>query len=318
MKYYTINDLKNRFNTCPYYSEDERINYQEKRLIEMIRTDFRSKRIYNERNCWQNEEPQIWGINYYGSDVTIPYPKEVEDFVKTIKKHSGGRNLIVMNEPYFDNCYFAIEKEYWKKKLDSLKVDTRVKIGNAISSFVETKSEEKLRQIIEQLLNDFLLQLNEKVDSLNSFFYSKLSQFYFYTNFYKSPLVERYLIKPTELLDSLEHEKEIMKQGLKPLSHKNLCKFIDNIFELLSDKTYSNELKIELIVDRIYSYEHYLVKKFKEKYSEFENVKNKVYELENEIKDVTERLIKSNKEIYPGSLIIEHAINNGLLTNSRL
>ena len=77
-------------------------------------------------------------------------------------------------------------------------------------------------------------------------------------------------------------------------------------------------MKIELIVDRIYSYEHYLVKKFKEKYSEFENVKNKVYELENEIKDVTERLIKSNKEIYPGSLIIEHAINNGLLTNSRL
>lgn len=315
MKYYTINDLKSRFDTCPYYEKEERINYQEKRLIEIIRKDYNRKKTYNQKKCWQNEEPMIWGISYL-SGKTVPYPKKVERYVKTIKKHSGGRNPIIMNEPYFENCYYAIEKEYWDKKLDSLKADTRTKIREVISASTESTYKDNLRNAIEELFNNFLECLNQKVDSLNAFCKSKYSQFFYYTNFYKSPYVEQYLEKPTKLLESLDMQKKILIEGFKPLSQKNPDKFIDDIFKLLSQKIYSNETKIESIVDRIYGQENYLIKKFKKIYGEFETVKSKTYELENKIRTETERLIKSNKEIYPGSLLIDHAKNSGLISAS--
>lgn len=315
MTYYTISDLRNRFETCPYYTEEERIYYQEKRLTEMIRKDFNGKKTYNERKCWQSEEPQIWGISYLSGKV-VPYSEEVGDFVKTIKKHSGGRSLIIMNESYFENCYFAIEKEYWDKKLNTLKKDTRMNICKCITASGKIINEDELCQTIEQLLNDFLFSLNEKIISLNDFLKSKYSQFYSYTNFYKNSYVERCLEKPIELLNSLEMEKEFMKEGFKELSHKNPDKTIDNIIELLSEKNCSDEMKIELIVDRIYSQERYLIEKFKKIDEQFKTEKIKIYELESEIRTETERLIKSNKEIYPGSFIISVAKDNGLLSPS--
>lgn len=315
MKYYTINDLKNRFETCPYYEEEERINYQEKRLIEIIRNDFNGKKTYNKKKCWQKEKPMIWGISYLSGEV-VPYPQKIERFVRTIKKHSGGRNLIVMNEPYFQNCYFAIEKEYWDKKLDDLKGDTRTKIRAVISASSESTCNDELRHAVEEIFDNFLECLNLKVESLNAFCKSKYSQFFYYTNFYKSPYVEQYLEKPTKLLELLDKQKKILMKGFKPLSQKNPDKFIDDIFNLLSQKIYSNETKIEAIVDRIYAQEHYLIKKFKKIYGEFETVKSKTYELESEIRTETERLLKSNKEIYPGSLLIDHAKNSGLISAS--
>ena len=122
--------------------------------------------------------------------------------------------------------------------------------------------------------------------------------------------------KPIELLNSLEMEKEFMKEGFKELSHKNPDKTIDNIIELLSEKNCSDEMKIELIVDRIYSQERYLIEKFKKIDEQFKTEKIKIYELESEIRTETERLIKSNKEIYPGSFIISVAKDNGLLSPS--
>ena len=107
-----------------------------------------------------------------------------------------------------------------------------------------------------------------------------------------------------------------MKEGFKELSHKNPDKTIDNIIELLSEKNCSDEMKIELIVDRIYSQERYLIEKFKKIDEQFKTEKIKIYELESEIRTETERLIKSNKEIYPGSFIISVAKDNGLLSPS--
>lgn len=167
MQFFTVKDLCERLNLYPCSDEKNYIHYNEGTLIEKIRKDFNGNKNYNKKKYWNKEEPMIFGIcdglDEYGTKKYIPYTKEVENFVKTVKTHSGGRNFIVMNESYFENCYFAIEKEYWGKKSDVFKRDTRAKIRDAISDAVETGNANDFRKIIAQILNGFLIRLNKKL-----------------------------------------------------------------------------------------------------------------------------------------------------------
>lgn len=313
MKFYTINDLKDILNTYPCSSEKGYISYNNGNIIEIIKRDFEGKKLFNEKKCWNNETPIIWGIG----NSTL-YSKEAEAFVQSKKTWGGGRKLIVMNEAYFSNARYGIESRYWNLNGNTFKLDTRLKICETISNSVITINKNELCQAIEQLLNDYLSRLNKEIASLNDFFKSKCSQYFFYLSFYKSQYVQRYIEKPTELLSLLNKQKEIMENGLKTLSVSpgNLHKFIENAIKLLSEENYSDAEKIRTIADRIYDREKRMYKQFQKVYTEYEAIKTKTYQLEEAIKIKTEELIKSNKEIHSGSLVIEHAKNNGLLRAS--
>lgn len=223
-----------------------------------------------------------------------------------------------MNEAYFLNAYYIIEKRYWDLRQDTFKVDTRIKIRNTISNSVMTMNESELCHAIRQLLNNFLSRLNKEIASLNDFFECKCSQFHHYLDFYKSSYVQQCIAKPEGLLLLLEMQKDTMTEGFKSLSvpHENLNKFLDNILQLSSEENYTDEEKIHVIVDRIYNREANLIKKLEKVFAEFEAIKAETYKLEDAIKIKTEELIKSSKKVFPGSLIIDHAQNNGLLRPS--
>ena len=171
---------------------------------------------------------------------------------------------------------------------------------------------------IRMVLNNFLTRLNEKIASFNELLKSKCSQYVYYVSYYQSTYVQRQIQKPEELLKALCAQMDIMQVKIKPISitNKDLCKFIDNAIVLLDDNNYTLKERIDYITDRIYDREQRLIKKFKEKRDEFSKIREKTYQLENDIKIETERRIKNNKNILPNSLIIEHAKNNGLLATS--
>ena len=314
MKLFTVKNLKNRLETYPCSGEKGYISYQNARLIEIIKRGYvvNEEERFIKKKPWQNETPLIWGID------NTPYPQEVKDFAESKKTWTGGRKLIVMNESYYDNCYYAIESKYWARQTNPFKRDTRKEIQDAISSSVIGVNKEELRYAIENLLNNFTSHLNEKITSFNELFKSKCSQYVFYISYYQSTYVQRQIQKPEELLKSLCAQMDIMKVKIKPISitKLNLCKLINNAVILLNDDNYTSKERIDCITDRIYDREQRLIKEFKEQRAKFSEIRGKAYQLEDAIKIETERRIKNNKNILPNSLIIEHAKNNGLLATS--
>ncbi len=313
MKFYTVDDLKNVLNIYPCSTETGYIAYSKGRLIDMIKQDFDKERLFLKQNCWNDEMPTVYGLN----DNT-PYSEEAENFAKSQKTHGGGRNLIVMNEAYFSNARYIIENRYWNLQRDIFKKDTRTSILIAVSQSVMNGNETELRNAVEQLQNNFLSKLNKQIDSLNDFLKSKCSQFVFYLSFYNNPYVQRLIGNPAELIRGLDNQMNVMENGFQLLSanYKKDEKFIDNIVSLLSEKNYSNEEKKNTIVDRIYSRETTLIRQLREIYNEFEEIKTKTYQLEEAIKTETEERIKAGEGIYPDSLIIQHAKDNGLIPAS--
>lgn len=313
MRLYTIKDLKNRLVMYPCSSEKGYISYQNARLIEIIKRGYVNEEDhFNEKKPWQNETPVIWGID------DTEYPQDVKEFVNSRKTGNGGRNMIVMNEAYYDNCYYGIENKYWARQTNPFKRNTRKEIRNSISASVIDTNAEELRCAIENLLNSFLAHLNEKITSFNDLYKSKRSQYVFYVTYYQSTYVQRHIKKPEKLLKSLCTQMEIMDVDIKPISitRKTLCKFVNNAIVLLGDKGYTPDERIDYITDRIYNFEQNLINEFKEKRAKFEKTMKKSNKLENDIKIETQNRIKNNKNILPNSLVIEHAINNGLLETS--
>ena len=313
MKFCTIDDLKNVLNIYPCSTETGYINYSKGRLIGILKQDFDKERLFLTRNHWNDETPEVYELN----DNT-PYSEEAKAFAESKKPHSGGRNLIVMNEAYFSNARYLIENRYWDLQQDTFKKDTRTSIRHAVSQPVKDGDETALRHAVEQLLNDFYIKVNKEINSLNDFLKSKHSQFIFYLSFYKASYVQRLIGNPTELIHRLDNQMGIMENGFQLLSanHKKQEKFIDNIVSLLSEKNYSIEDKENTIVDRIYSGETPLIRELRKIYNEFGEIKTKIYQLEEEIKIETKERLRACKDIYPDSLIIQHAKDNGLISVS--
>lgn len=311
--FYTVSDLKNVLNTCPCSSKKGYIAYGKNRLIEIIRQDFNGKRAFLKRQYWNDEAPAIYGLN----SVT-PYSEEAEAFAKSQKTHGGGRGLIVMNEAYFSNARYSIENKYWDLQEDSSKRDTRKSIRDAVSLPVMTGNETELRRAVEQLLNAFLSKVNKEIASKNDFLKSKGAQFFYYMSFYKASYVQQQIGNPTELLHMLDIQRNIMEAGFRPLSanYKKDKRFIIDIVSLLSEKYLTDEEKVTTIVERIYSRETPLIQQLRNIYDEFLEIKIKTYQLEEEIKTETEKRISASERIYPNSLIIQHAQNNGLISIS--
>lgn len=313
MKFYTVDDLKNVLDTYPCSTETGYIAYTKGRLIEIIKQDFDKERLFLKQNYWNDEAPEVYGLN-----DNAPYSEEARAFAESKKKHGGGRNLIVMNGAYFSNARYIIENKYWDLQRDIFKKDTRTSIHNAVSQSVMNGNETELRNTVEQLQNDFLSKLNKQINSLNDFLKSKRSQFVFYLNFYKSPYVQRLIGNPTELIHRLDNHMNVMENGFQLLSihYKKQRKFINSTVGLLSEKNYSDKDKINTIVDRIYSGETPLIQQLREIYNEFGEIKTKTYQLEESVKAETEERIKAGEGIYPDSLIIQHAKDNGLIPTS--
>lgn len=314
MKFFTVDDLQNILDTFPCSTKKGYISYSKLGLIEMIRKDFNGERLFQKQQDWNNEVPMIYGLG-----TTTPYSKEVEAFAKSQKTHGGGRNLIVMNGAYFSNARYIIENRYWDLQQDTFKKDTRKKIRNVISTPVKTKNETELRKAVEQLLNEYYGKLNKNIDSLNDFLKSKCSQFVFYLNFYKASYVQQLIGNPAELLLLLDNQRDVMEDGFEPLSvpYDNQKKFIDNIIQLLSKELLYNDIeRINTISDRIYSRETPLIQQLRKIYNEFGMIKTKAYQLEEAIKIETESRIRTSEGIFPDSLIIQHAKDNGLISIS--
>ena len=313
MRLYTIKDLKNRLEIYPCSSEKGYISYQNARLIELIKRGYvNEENRFNEKKPWQNETPVIWGID------DTEYPRDVKNFAKSRKTGNGGHKLIVMNESYYDNCYYAIENKFWSRKTNPFRRDTRKEIREAIATPVIDANKEKLGYAIENLLNNFTSHLNEKIASFNELFKTKCSRYTFYITYYRSTYVQREIQEPEELLKSLCTQMHIMKVEIKPISitHKDLYKYINSDVALLGDNHYTPEERIDCIADRIYDREHKLIKEFKEKMAKVDNILADTNQLEDAIKIETKNRINNNKNILPNSLVIEHAINNGLLETS--
>lgn len=313
MKFYTIDDLKRILDTQPCSAKTGYISYEKGYLIDLIKRDFDGEKQFLKRNIWNDEEPEIYCLN-----DTTPYSKEAENFAKSQKTHGGGRNLIVMNEAYYTNAYYMIENRYWHSKQDTFKRDTRKSIHNAVSQPVTTRNEKELRYTIKEILTKFQSKINKEISSKNDFLKTKLSQFCFYSSFYKASYVQRNIGNPKELLDMLDEQMKVMKEGLTslPVNPKKDEEFIDNAVSLLSEKNYSDTDKITTIVERIYSHEMTLIQNLQEICKRFREINIGTYKLEEEIKKETEERIRSNKGIYPGSLIIQHASDNGLIPAS--
>ncbi len=310
MKFYTVDDLQNILDTFPCSTQKGYIHYDKRTLIEIIKNDFDGERLFLEQKVWNDDTPMIYGLG-----KTTPYSEEAKAFAKSKKTHGGGRNLIVMNEAYFFNAYYAIENRYWDLQMDTFKKDTRKKIYDAISTPVIDGNETELRSAVEQLLNEFYTKLNKDIASLNGFLKSKCSQFFFYLSFYKASYVQRLIGSPASLLHLLDNQKDVMEKGFEPLSvpYEKQKKFIDDIIPLLSAQHYSDKARIDTITDRIYSRESSLIQQLRKIYEQFEMIKEKAYQLEEAIKIETERRIQTSEGIFPDSLIIQHAKDNGLL-----
>ncbi len=313
MKFYTIDDLQNILKIFPCSTQQGYISYDKRSLIEIIRKDFNGARHFLEQKDWNDEPPMIYGLN-----ATTPYSEEAKAFVNSQKTHGGGRNLIVMNEAYCLNARYAIENRYWDLQQDTFKRDTRKKIRNAISNPVKAGNKTELHNAVEQLLNEFYEKLNENIASLNDFLESKCKQFVFYLNFYRASYVQQLIGSPAELLSLLYKQMRVMKKGFKPLSvpYEKQKEFIENIVLLLSDQYYSDEAKINTIVDRIYSRESFLIQQFRKIYEKFGMIKTKAYQLEEAIKTETEGRIRASEGVFPDSLIIQHAKDNKLISIS--
>lgn len=313
MKFYTVDDLENILDIYPCSTETGYISYSKGYLIDIIKQDFDKERLFLKRNIWNNEEPAVYGLN-----DTTPYSEEAKAFAKSHKTHGGGRNLIVMNEAYFSNARYAIENRYWDSQQDTFKKDTRAAIRNAVSNPVMTQNEAELRHVVEELLNAFLSKVNKEIASINDFLKSKYSQFYYYHTFYMASYVQRQIGSPAELLTMLDNQLKVMRNGIQSLSinDEKQEKFIDNIVSLLAEKNYPDTDKINTIVDRIYDREKHLIQQLREKYEKFGKIKTEIYILEEEIKMETEERIRTCEKIYPDSLIIQHAKDNGLLSIS--
>lgn len=310
MEFYTVDDLKNILDTYPCSTEKGYISYSKKHLIEMINRDFDGERLFLEQKYWNDEAPAVYGLN-----AATPYSEEVKAFAKSKKPHGGGNNLIVMNEAYFSNARYIIEKRYWDLQQGSFKKDTRVSIRNAVFNPVMTGNEMGLRNAVEQLLNAFYDKVNKEIASMNDFLKSKCLQLFFYRSFYNASYVQRYIGNPAEILRKLNKQMNAMKKGFQPLSanHKKQGKFIDDIVSLLSEKNYPDAEKVNTVVNRVYSRETSLIQQLREIYDEFGKIKTETYKLEKAIKTETEERLRAGDGIYADSLIIQHAKDNGLI-----
>lgn len=313
MKFYTVDDLENILDIYPCSIETGYISYSKGYLIDIIKQDFDKERLFLKRNIWNNEEPAVYGLN-----DTTPYSEEAKAFAKSHKTHGGGRNLIVMNEAYFSNARYAIENRYWDSQQDTFKKDTRAAIRNAVSNPVMTQNEAELRHVVGELLNTFLSKANKEIGSMNDYLQTKYSQFSSYQTFYKASYVQQLIDGPAGLLLMLNVQMKIMEDGLKSLSinYTKQKQFLDNIVSLLAEKNYPDTDKVNTIVDRIYARENPLIQQLREKYEEFGKIKTEIYILEEEIKMETEERIRTCEKIYPGSSIIQHAKDSGLLSIS--
>lgn len=314
MQYYTVDDLQQRLDTRPCSTDKGWVDYTKNWLIELIKKDYRGDKVFNKQQIWNVKNPQVWGITI-DPEKTVTYPKKVETYAKTRKSWNGGRYMIIMNESYYDNCYYIIEKKYWDRKLNPYKRDTRKEIINTISNAVISSDEKELSNKIEQLLLSFLSRINKNIVGFNDFFATKRSQLYFYLTFYTSTYVLKNIDKPAGLLCLIKMQIDTLEDEIKLLfiSPKDLHNYINGVIEVLSEKYSDNEMKIKYIADRIYSYEQHFIDQFREKRKQFDDIADETYNLERDIKIKTAELIKSNKRLLPNSLIIEHAKSNGLI-----
>lgn len=309
---FTIDDLEKRLYHFPCNSVKMGwVTYSKRWLTEQIRRDYNGKRKWNERQSWNQEEPAVWGI-----EKSIPYPKEVADYVRETKGQAGGRQLVVMNEAYYDNCYFDIEGKFFRQEKTIFKPDTRKYIENSIAEAVYEKNIQLLLEKTQEILNRHLKELNLEIQSHNNSRkqkYEDLEQRLHVFNY--NNYVRQRLTIPPEYVEERKRQKERLLKPIELLCYPKLSKLIEGDKEILLDSDYSSNnpdyqsfdknKRLQMLADRIQKREKEMIDKYKKVLKQYQDDMDCFYKFLDDLKTSLRNQIEARQEFQNGFLLFE-------------
>lgn len=319
MRLYTIEDLERRLYHYPHNLEQTGwVTYGKRWLTEQIHRDYVGKNSWEKKKEWNQEEPAVWGVL-----ESKPYPKAILEFVKQIKAQAGGRKMIVMNESYFDNCYFDIEDKYFRQEKTVFKTDTRKEIADRIKESVCQKNTQQLSVQIRKILNVHLTRLNKKIENLNESRKKEYENFTQCNKMLHHPYVKCRLIIPEELLAEQNRQKEILLKTIKLLQYPKLDKLIEKDKKIILQKDYissnpnypsfNDDTRLQMLVDRIQQREKDLIKKYKKFFKQYQNEMSSFYLFKTQFKEEIKKQVESKQELAGNQFLVDWLKNAKLI-----